>query len=1256
MIDGEFGLGSRYVIHRRLGRGGYGDVYLADDRELGTQIAIKRLRTVAPSRLLQFKQEFRLLADLAHPNLIQYHELLHHEGCWYLTMEYVQGVNFRDFVHGRNPRAIEAGETASMASVATSVSGLAATQALSSTDGGAGRVPGAGAQIELADDHIERLRAALPQLVDGMCQLHEAGVIHRDIKPSNVLVSDDGRLVILDFGLAQHDPAMSEGAQADTRIAGTVDYMSPEQLRGERAGPAGDFFAVGVMLFESLIGVPPYTGSRSEVIQAKRRGLAVDPAALGERIPDDLRRLTLDLLAPDMDERPSGEQLRERFVARPSGSTTTIIRNTFVGREVLLADLVDDARGVRNGEPQLSIVSGASGMGKSALVDAALRRLRRDHDALILQGRCYAAESLPYKALDGVVDALATAFNALRDDEQLALLPRHIAHLRAMFPVLGSVPLIAESHTPFARVAASEARRRALTALRELLAAMAERQLLVIFVDDIQWGDRDSLIAMAQLLVSPDAPAVHLILAHRDDDDPTLHERLLAELHTSEDLTINSYEVGPLDSEETRRYGELLARRSLARDEHARLFSESQGHPLLVQELVLAPKIGRERGWSLRQLLEERLAKLDADARKVVEVVAVAGRPVRFAWLRAAADLGVDDHVFAQLRALHLLRLSHRGDGNHVTVFHDKVGEVAYAQLSADERVAYHRRLADVIAAGPEHEQYAESLSRHYRAAGARAEAEQYGRLAATRAEGSLAFDRAAAIYRELLSGGIDDVDCSLRMALARALANAGRGAEAAAEFERVATACNDARQLEALQLACGHWLRSGHIDNGIATAKRVVHQVGMRWWRSSAAALLSLLIGRRKLRRRGIDFTERAESDIPADELVRCDALWYLGHGLGGVDTVRGADFQCRHLLRVLDAGEPYRVAKAFAWEAVLAAAEGGTKSHARAWALVRDGRELAQRIDNKHALAWSGAGAAFTSWVQGRLEESLAHSGESLEIYREHCHDVAWEVGSLQVWCRLLVLAYSGRLMQLREECAQAEADFRDRGDLYSWVTLKTHAEPWLHLAKDQPDIARAESRAACERWTQDTWHLQHYCDWCSAIRVALYRGGKLAWREVERGWRHSRRQLHFRLQLLRIFALNLRGQAALAAANRNHKLRAMKRAARTCIRRLQREEHPLAEAYALGLEAALVTYGGHDAQAVPIYRRCAAAYADIGMPLAAAAARLMAIRCGDPGSANACTDVLRCEGVWNPERFATMLVSEPAPHALQKRAALR
>ena len=219
----------RYVIDRCLGKGSFGVVYKAYDQERRTHVALKAFTRSDVDGVHDFKNEFRAMADLSHPNLVSLYELFADDDSWCIAMELVPGVDFLTYVR----------------------EGIAADADVSATAG----------QPPIKDD-LTRLGHAMTQLCQALAYLHSEGKLHCDIKPSNVLIASGGHLKLVDFGLATD---VFPGLIDDTlRIRGTPGYVSPEHAAGERPTGASDWYGVGVMLFEALTGERPFEGTVSQ--------------------------------------------------------------------------------------------------------------------------------------------------------------------------------------------------------------------------------------------------------------------------------------------------------------------------------------------------------------------------------------------------------------------------------------------------------------------------------------------------------------------------------------------------------------------------------------------------------------------------------------------------------------------------------------------------------------------------------------------------------------------------------------------------------------------------------------------------------------------------------------------------------------------------------------------------------------------------------------------------------------------------------
>ena len=357
----------RFEVISVIGKGGMGVVYEVFDWERQTRVALKTLNEGSPGELLRLKTEFRALQELEHPNMVQLGELFEDEGQWFFTMELVRGVDFLTWVRTRDQRpdpALDEGTT--------------------DPDGRADPFRRLRVYFNEA-----RLRAALLQLASALGALHANGRVHRDIKPGNLLVQDDGRVVLLDFGLVtQADPGTL--SVDGFHPVGTAAYMAPEQASSLPVGPEADWYAVGVLLYETLTGRLPFSGSFNQLLLAKQHQTPQRPRELNPGAPADLDDLCLALLQHDPSRRPRSEEvtrsLREHQ-APPAPSTQTLgtRQPVFVGRRREQERILSAFGDVSSGGLVALLVHGGSGLGKSELLRACARELlAREPRAILL--------------------------------------------------------------------------------------------------------------------------------------------------------------------------------------------------------------------------------------------------------------------------------------------------------------------------------------------------------------------------------------------------------------------------------------------------------------------------------------------------------------------------------------------------------------------------------------------------------------------------------------------------------------------------------------------------------------------------------------------------------------------------------------------------------------------------------------------------------------------------------------------------------
>ncbi len=1239
----EAGRLGRFVLKRRLGSGAFGVVYEAWDSARSQLVALKHLLLLEASSLYRFKQEFRALADVGHPNLVGLHELFTDGGQWYFTMDLVRGESFLQHVRLLAPQTAEADT-------------LSAPGLRVSLDRHSRITPPASSAFDEA-----RLRNALRQLVLGVAAIHDSGNLHRDLKPSNVLVTEEGRVVVLDFGLVTDTVAGTQRSVDLGAVVGTPGYMAPEQAAGRPASWASDWYAVGVMLYEAMTGALPFQGRPLEILARKQELDPPDPRLFAPELPGDLCQLAMDLLRREPTARPDARDIASRVGAAPSPATPSGAiplaegEPILVGREAHLAALEDAFRRSRHGgddRPVIVYVHGPSGMGKSALLRHFLHELRARARVVVLEGRCYERESVPYKALDSLVDALSRYLRLLPVEEAVALLPRDVHALSRLFPVLRRAEAVARAPGRSDVPDPQELRRRAFGALRELLGRMADQGPLVVSLDDLQWGDADSAALLQDVLTAPDAPALLLLAACRDDE-PGGGVLVSALRRGCAALDASDVDVGPLQPAEAL----TLARELLGPDGDSAVAEpiarEAGGSPLFVHELVRYARAARGAGAaggaapSLQELLEERSRDLPEGARALWEVVAVAGRPLPLPVARQAASLGDEAlQAAALLRGCNLVRTRGAGTDLLLESAHDRLSQATVMVMAPERLRLHHARLAVALEAGPDPDP--EALLLHLRAAGETERALRYAERAAARADDALAFDRAAALYRAALDLAPPSRRHALQVHLGDALANAGRGGEAARTYLEALAGATPAETLVLRRRAAQQFLRGGYIDEGVAALRGVLGAVGLKLPEDPQKALASLRWHRLQLRLRGlrgIQFRERPAEEVPPAELDRIDVCWSAGNGFGGVDLVRAADFQAQHLLLALRAGEPYRIARALAWEAILCSLEGGD-ARQRQPMLLQMAEELAQRIAHSHALGWAAAAAAVAANCEGRFREATQLCEYAVTLFRGECTDIAWEVGTLQTFWWLPSLWHLGDLDELGRQAPLCAREAEEHGDLYTLTNVRSSALPLLHLCADQPGDARREAQEAIDRWPRGAWHTQHLLALVSQAQASIYEGdgpGALALLAAQRP--NIERSLQLRSQNLRLQLVHVRARAALQAASGGRGDRAALREAEADIARLDDEDLDWVRGHVLGLRAALELRQGHRPAAASLLGGAVQAYQRHGMALYEAVARRRhgELTGGAPGqeAVEAADRWMSGAGVRDPARLAAWML---------------
>lgn len=1099
-------LPNRFQLIQELGSGGMGAVYRAYDRSAGHEVALKVLHGFSVEDRLRLKNEFRALSDIVHPNLVVLHDLVIDEESCFFTMELIRG---RDL--GKSVQALYRGDGDSNAR------GM-------------------------------RLRDMARQLALALDALHQGDKLHRDIKPSNVLVTEAGRVVLLDFGLTSAVPRSTDAASE--RLGGTLPYMAPEQLWGNPASTASDWYSFGMTLHEAVTGdLPSRLGMMSH-------GTA-SPISLRERgfnVPEDIDRLIGGLLQMDAARRPVAEDILACLggttvhdLGQPSNPP---IRASveLIGRETELSVL--ERLFEESGPTGTRVVRllGASGVGKSTLLRSFFAKIDAGGLTLSLRSRCHPQEALVFNALDGFIDELSIEVPALLERDERALPPAQHAALTQVFPVLAKA-LGVDGFAPISEVPDREKRHLAFAAIRELLNRVARRRRVVVWLDDLQWGDQDSGMLLRDLLRASGHPPLFLVLSYREEDEAT--SPCLSVLSEDEELweSTTAMRLGPLSDEQSAALVKRMVGDEWRGDDATRdaLIRSAAGSPFLLTELgrYLATPHGpdsertgaRKKSVGLDEMLRVRTRDLSADSRVLLEVLAVAGAPLeRETTLSAARVASAERGLLSNLERLSILRTtdvrSHR-----VEFYHDKLREEVLRQLDDTARARHHAAIANAIL-GSSSPNPLVALD-HFDAAGDLESVRRYVVAAANHALKLLAFERAARLYRRALDLEPGEVAVrELYRRLGSALASAGRGKEAAQAYATAARLVKDdpeASEEEAIALrqkAAEQYIQSGHFLEGTEMIREVLAELDAPFPKARGEALRKAAGLRMLSLAQG--FRARSRREAPTDlELRRFDALWGANTRLAMVDYALCSYATIRCARDALKLGEPSRMSRALGMEASLCSTLPYPIFQKRSLALLAQAEELAKGpggtpYDTTFALMVR----SIIGFYRGQFRESWRAADEALAWLHRHMPGRTWEEAPWQMWS-LCSLALNGEVAELVRRVRVASEDAAVREDRYieQNVSLGPPALAWLAMDRPGEGLERADRALA---WAPSAYTVQHYQHYVTTIDCDLYRGDPAtAWQRTVLTWPSHQREYFLMVQFVRDDLYRSRARAAIAAA---------------------------------------------------------------------------------------------------------------------------
>jgi predicted ATPase len=617
---------SHYRIISKLGAGGMGEVWLAEDNRLERKVALKLLPaefTQDADRVRRFMQEAKAASALNHPNIITVYDIGECEAGRFIVMELVAGRTLR--------------------------------------------------RVIARDNSLETLAALGIQMARALSAAHDAGITHRDIKPDNIMVRDDGYVKVLDFGLARLLPTRS-GEDAATlaqqttpgTIMGTVAYLSPEQASGQNASPASDVFALGIVLYELLTGQHPF---RADTLVGYLHAITLQtprpPNQMRPGIPAELDGLILRMLHKEARQRPTAaevaEALRqiERGTEKQEENQTRIIapsalragvplRHT-VGREQERKDLRAAFDQASAGRGSLLCVAGEPGIGKTTLVEVFLAELATENQGTIARGQC--SERLA--GTEAYLPLLEALESLLQRDQSIATAMKQLAP--TWYAQLVSLSGDGEESARLLAEVKAASQERMKRELAHFLQSVAHPRPLVLFFDDLQWADVSTIDLLSFLAGKFDVMRVLIVVTYRPSD------MLLAKhpfLQIKPDLqargVCREVLLEFLTEEEIAEYVALEFSGHCFPSEFTRLIhAKTEGSPLFMSDLVrylrdrgvialledstlearvptwmlaqALPDIERELPESVRGMIERKIGQLSEEDRKLLTAASVQG-------------------------------------------------------------------------------------------------------------------------------------------------------------------------------------------------------------------------------------------------------------------------------------------------------------------------------------------------------------------------------------------------------------------------------------------------------------------------------------------------------------------------------------------------------------------------------------------------------------------------------------------------------
>lgn len=758
----------RYIARAFLGEGGRKQVFRALDSRLEREVALSVIRTsgLDGASIERVRREAKQMARLGdHPNIVNIFDVGEEQDTIFLVAELMPGGSVDEQLNQRQ-----------------------------------GPLP------------LERVLAIARQVAAALQYVHEQDIVHRDIKPANVWLSRDGTAKLGDFGLAAG--SSSARLTAEGMMLGTVAYMAPEQATGGRIDARSDLYSLGALLYEAATGKPPFAGDDAIAVISQQINTApVAPTWHNPEVPPDLEALILDLLAKSPDDRPqtAGEVLdRLELVAgdpgspdRPTGQENPLDKlagGVFVGREAESLELREMFDAARKGSGGVALLVGEPGIGKTRMAEELLTYARMK-GAQVLTGRCYEGEGAPaywpwIQVIRSTVHDRPSRTLASEMGSGAGYIAQIVPDVRQVLP---DVPSPAGSDLEASRF-------QLFDSITNFVRNAARSRPMVIFVDDIHWADKPSLLLLDFLSRQLRDARVLVVCTYRDIELGRQHPLAQSLATIIREPNTRRVLLRGLTHADVARYIKLTIGSDPPESLVGAIQTETEGNPFFIIETVrlLASegrlKDGGQSSWShtipqgVKEVIGRRLDTLSQACNRMLTLASVLGREFDLPTIEILAAESPEDLLEALDEAVAARVLNQAPAGGY-RFAHALIRETLYDELSTAKRLRLHKAAGEALErlSGEDPDPAVSELAHHYfeaAALGEGAKAIEYSRRAGDQAMQQLAFEEAATQYDHALqtldlSEEVDEEEyCTLLLALGQAQISSAETPQAHRTFQ----------------------------------------------------------------------------------------------------------------------------------------------------------------------------------------------------------------------------------------------------------------------------------------------------------------------------------------------------------------------------------------------------------------------------------------------------------------------------------------